>query len=38
MKKHYEALQIEFLPCGEDVIVMSIGEGDNKIGDDIFMD
>lgn len=37
MKKHYHALRIEILNFDvNDVIVMSIGEGDNKLDDDIF--
>lgn len=38
MKKRYETLTIEILSCEKDVIVMSIGDGDNKIGDGIFLD
>lgn len=38
MKKRYETLKIEILSCEKDVIVMSIGDGDNKIGDGIFLD
>ena len=36
MKKRYETLKIEIIPCVLNVIAMSIGEGDNRIPDDIF--